>query len=291
MNTCILVSTCEKYRPLADFTRARLREFWAGAPPLRLCGFVGDPCALPLRDDPRNWMKVTRSACLDLMADGFDQAYLILEDHPPLGRCHAQHLNETLPAMMRELGAVSISLSGYGQGRDPHGRMTKWRDWELDRCAPTALWKYPLHPALWRLDALRDLLDRLIAWLPEAEHTPWAFERRGGSKEANLPDELTAHCYRIEGRSHAAIKYPAMLDRFKSATDVYRYAVRTVVGDRARTAIDDRILGVHHYYHGPYPLIWSGLMRKGEINPNALFFLEIVGRKDWVEILKPLTFA
>jgi hypothetical protein len=291
VNTCILISTCEKYRPLMEFTRERLREFWKDAPPLRLCGLGGDPMALPLRDDPRDWMKVTRSACDDLIADGFSQVYLILEDHPPLGRCHAQHLNETLPAMMKELGAVSISLSGYGQGRALQGKIVRWRDWEVDRCDPEALWKYPLHPALWRVDALRELLDRLIAWLPETEHTPWAFERRGGSKDAGLPPELTAHCYRIEGSSHAAMRYPDLLNRFKGTTDLYRYAVRTLAGDKARAAIDDRILGVHHYYHGPYPLIWSGLMRKGVINPNALFFLSIVGRKDWIEILEPLKFA
>jgi hypothetical protein len=255
-----------------------------------LSGISGDPCALPLRDDPRNWMKVTRSACDDLMAEGFSQAYVILDDHPPLGRCHAKHLNETLPAMMKELGAVSISLSGYGQGRALHGRIAKWRDWEIDRCKPDALWKYPLHPALWRLDALRELLDRLIAWLPEAEHTPWAFERRGGSVEANLPELLTAHCYRIDGRSHAAIRYPGVLDRFKSATDLYRFAIRKCAGKLARDAVDARLLGVHHYYHGPYPLIWSGLMRKGVINPNAMFFLSIVGREDWVGMLEPLRF-
>jgi len=291
LNTCILLSTCEKYRALTDFTRARLTQFWKDAPPLRLCGIENDPLALPLRDDPRDWMKVTRSACDDLLAEGFDQAYVILEDHPPLGRCHAKHLNETLPAMMRELGAVSISLSGYGQGRATHGKMVKWRDWELDRCAPDALWKYPLHPALWRLDALRDLLDRLIAWLPEAEHTPWAFERRGGAKEANLPAELTAHSYRIQGQVHAAMKMPARLEWFKTSTDMYRFAVRKMAGAAARKAVDDRILGVHHYYHGPYPLIWSGLVRKGVLNPNAIFFLTLVGREDWVEELKPLTFG
>lgn len=290
MNTCILISTCDRYRPLTEFTRARLREFWADAPPLRLSGITGDPLALPLRDDPRNWMRVTRSACDDLLADGFAHAYLILEDHPPLGRCHAEHLNVTLPAMMRELGAVSISLSGYGQGREIHGKIAKWRDWELDRCRPDTLWKYPLHPALWRLDALRDLLDRLIAWLPEEEHTPWAFERRGGSQEAGLPESLTAHSYRIEGTAHAAIPLPGKLSNFKAATDVYRFAVRNFVGETARTVIDERLLGVHHYYHGPYPLIWSGLMRKGALNPNALFFFSLFGRKDWVAALEAMRF-
>jgi hypothetical protein len=288
LNTCILISTCEKYRPLAEFTRARIREFWKDAPPLRLCGISGDPCALPLRDDPRNWMKVARSACDDLMADGFSQAYIILDDHPPLGTCHAVHLNETIPAMMRELDAVSIALSGWGQGRTPLGKVHRWRDWELDRCLPTTLWKYPLHPALWRLDALRQILDRLIVTLPEDEHTPWAFERKGGAAESGMPESLSAHSYRIEGRSKSAKKYPSQFDWLKYSTDVYRYAVKMIGGKQARAAVDERILGVHHYYHGPYPLIWSGLMRKGVLNPNALFFLMVGRRNDWVETLEKM---
>ncbi len=291
MNTCILLSTCERYRPLTDFTRARLREFWPDALPLRLAGIGGDPLALPLRDDPCNWMRVTRSACDDLLAEGFGQAYLLLEDHPPLGPCHAENLNAALPALMRELGAVSIALSGYGQGRKIHGAIVKSRGWELDRCRPDTLWKYPLHPALWRLDALRELLDRLIAWLPESEQNPWAFERRGGSAEAGLPETLTAHSYRIEGRSHAATPVPAGLDAFKSATDLYRYAVRKFAGETARAAVDDRLLGAHHYYHGPYPLIWSGLMRKGEINPNALFLFSLLKRPEWSAALREMRFA
>lgn len=290
MNTCILLSTCERYRPLTEFTRARIREFWSGSLPLRLAGIAGDPLALPLRDDPRNWMRVTRSACDDLMAEGFAQAYLLLEDHPPLGPCHAQHLNVTIPALMRETGAVSIALSGYGQGRKTHGEIVKVSKWELDRCRPDTLWKYPLHPALWRLEALRELLDRLIAWLPETEHSPWAFERKGGSPEAGLPESLTAHSYRIAGHAHAATPMPAGLDAFKSATDFYRFLVRKFAGEVARSAIDARLLGAHHYYHGPYPLIWSGLMRKGELNPNALFLFSLIKRPEWISALEEMRF-
>ncbi|MGH8047252.1 MAG: hypothetical protein ACREKL_08395 [Chthoniobacterales bacterium] len=290
MSTCILVSTCDKYRPLADFTRARIGEFWKDAPPMRLCGIADEANALPLRDDPRNWMKITRSACDDLMAEGFTQAYVILDDHPPLGTCHATHLNETLPAMMRELGAVSIALSGWGQGREPMGGAVHWRDWELDHCQKKNLWKFPLHPALWRLDALRRILDYLITTLPESEHTPWAFERKGGASDSGLPDELTTLSYRIEGRSKAAKKFPTKFDWLKYSTDLYRYAVRMIGGDRARTALDERILGVHHYYHGPYPLIWSGLMRKGRINPNALFLFAVGRRDDWIEVLESMSF-
>jgi hypothetical protein len=161
-----------------------------------------------------------------------------------------------------------------------------WRDWELDHCTKSNLWKFPLHPALWRLDALREILGHLVVALPENEQTPWAFERKGGAADSGLPESLTMHSYRIEGRSKAAKKYPAKFEWLKSSTDLYRYAVRKIAGEQARAAVDERILGIHHYYHGPYPLIWSGLMRKGAVNQNALFLFMVGRRNDWIEALE-----
>ena len=101
-----------------------------------------------------------------------------------------------------------------------------------------------------------------------------------------MPESLTANSYRIEGRSKAAKEYPSKFDWLKSATDAYRYAVRKIAGEAARAAVDERIMGVHHYYHGPYPLIWSGLMRKGLLNQNALFLFVVGRRNDWIEELE-----
>jgi len=289
LSTCIVLSTCDKFRALADFTRTRIGESWEGAPPIRVAGLSGDADALPLRDDPRDWMKVMRSACDDLQAQGFTRAYLILDDHPPLGTCHARHLNETLPAMMDESGAVSVSLSGWGQGRETSGACCKWRGWEFDRME-SSHWKFPLHPALWRLDALCGILAHLIAVLPEASRTLPSFERRDGAVEMELPESLTAHSYRIPGRVMAAKKYPVRFEWLRSATDLYRYAVLKIAGNDARAAVDERIMGIHHYYHGPYPLIWRGLMRNGAVNPNALFLFMVGRRNDWIEAVENMKF-
>lgn len=234
-------------------------------------------------------MKVTRSACVDLQAEGAEFAYLLLDDHPPLGPCDAARLNDELPTMMRELDAVSIALSGHGQGRARFGRAVRWRDWDLDLCLPSTLWKLPLHPALWRVDALRRLLDELIVRLPDAEQTPWAFERKGGAPDSGLPEELISRSYRIDGRSKAVASYPHGLAAMRWATDAYRFAARRIGGETARAAVDSRVMGVSHYYHGPYPLFWSGLMRKGAVNPDAEFFLRLTGRNDWLAMLE--TFA
>jgi hypothetical protein len=282
-DVCILVSTCEKHRALADFTKGRLDASWPAHPRVYVAGLEGDgPDCLPLRDDARDWMRVTHSACRDLFDHGYRMGYVILEDHPPVGRCHANHLNETFPAMMVELGAVSVALSGYGQGRKRHGRLVRWRKFAFDLCPATELWKFPLHPALWRLETLCGILEWLIETLPEAEHTPWAFERKGGAPDAALADAWKSNSYRIEGSQFAATAYPAGLAAARLTTDAYRFLIRRLMGQAARDAIDDVLSGARHYYHGPYPLVWSGLLRKGRVNGDFHFALRLLGRDEFL---------
>ncbi len=286
MKVCVLISTFERYRVLAEFTERRIREYWAKVPEIRYAGLADHAAGLELRDDPRNWMRVTRSACDDLMADGFDAAYVILDDHPPMDRCFARHLNRTIPRMMADLDAVSVSLSGWGQGREVYGTKVKSEGFTLDRCGKDAEWKYTLHPTLWRLADLREILDRLIAILPEAEQNPWAFERRGGAPDVDLPERLKTGCYRVEGRALALKPCARKLRVLRVMTDLYRYGIRRLMGDLARDAVDGELMGVHHAYNGPYPLFWSGILRKGKLNPDFLFYLKLTGRTYWLHDLE-----
>ncbi len=286
MKVCVLISTFDRYRQLAEFTERRIREYWAKVPEIRYAGLSDRAAGLELRDDPRNWMKVTRSACDDLMAEGFEAAYLILDDHPPMSWCCARHLNRTLPKILAEVGGVSVSLSGWGQGREVYGTKVAAEGFTLDRCGREAEWKFTLHPALWRLMDLREILNRLIAILPENEQTPWAFERRGGAPEVDLPERLKTGCYRIEGRAMAVKTCDRKLGALRVMTDVYRCGVRRLMGDLAREAVDGELLGVHHYYNGPYPLFWSGLLRKGKLNTDLMFFLKLTGRTYWLHELE-----
>ncbi len=286
MKVCVLISTIDRYRELAEFTERRIREYWAKAPEIIYSGLSEHPLGLELRDDPRSWMRVTRSACDDLIARGYGAMYLILDDHPPLTWCCAKHLNRTVPSLMKDLGAVSISLSGWGQGRELYGKRIKRDGFVLDHCAPGADWKLTLHPTLWKLADLREILDLLIAKLPDERQTPWAFERIGGGADSGLPDRLVANCYRVRGSAMAAVPYPKKLRTLRRITDVYRCAVRKVMGDQARGAVDGMLMGTHHYYHGPYPLFWSGILRKGRVNPDFLFYLRLTGRTYWVHELE-----
>ena len=59
------------------------------------------------------------------------------------------------------------------------------------------------------------------------------------------------------------------------AFDVVRFLIRICAGQRARARFDDGRLGAYHFYDGPYPLFWSGLMKKGRLNPDLVFFLRL----------------
>ncbi|CAN5787234.1 hypothetical protein BH09VER1_BH09VER1_18450 [soil metagenome] len=293
---CILISTCERYRPLAAFTVERLRLFWRDHPPLFSCGLestLSPGCSvLPLVGDPADWMAVTRAACADLLQRGFSHAYVILDDHPPLALCHARHLNHTLPAMAQALEAVSLSLSGYGQRRPRLGRSVRWRGWDLDRVSSTELWKFPLHPALWDLTALQGILDFLLAALPPSEHTPWAFERKGGDPSTPLPDKWKSSSYRINGARLAARPFFALRHLPLRLAQILSEGLIMISGLVAGPKLRDRTRARFRWlscpYDGPYPLFWSGLMAKGKVNSHLVSYCHATGQAALLARVKAL---
>ncbi|MEO6054676.1 MAG: hypothetical protein ABIP97_11740 [Chthoniobacterales bacterium] len=288
---CILISTCDRYRDLADFTRAQIESKWPVHPPIFVCGIRNVQDGLELRDDPANWMQVTRSACMDLRTKGFQKAYLILEDHPPFGPCHSGHLNDTLPRAMEHFNATCMALSGPGQHRKQHGSPKNFARYTFDHIHPDALWKFPLHPALWNLDRLIALLDWLIETLPVTEQNPWAFERKGGDPKAALTPELKEGSYRVIGSQMPSRPFfwlrrmPLALLQF--VVDVARFLIRIILGDEARRLADEKLWGIYCPYDGPYPLFWSGIMRKGRLSEDLVFWLAITGRSRFLESLPP----
>lgn len=277
---CILIPTFEKYRAVAEFTRSKIDQHWSGHPPIFLCGLPGeDPTLLTLRDDPSDWMKLVRTAVADLQTRGFCDCYLILDDHPPMGLCHTTHLNETLPRLMAELGASFINLQGWGQHRPLHGKLLGSRYFYMEKPDSGYLWKFALHPGLWNLQAFGEILDVLLLDPDPNEHTCWKFERRSGCQDFALPARLRDTAYRISGIAMTARRFPRVFIIFRRlelfSFDVLRFLIRILGGQAARHRCDSRYLGVYHFYDGPYPLFWSGLMKKGRLNPDLLFFLRL----------------
>ena len=283
---CILVPTFEKNRVIAEFTRRKIAEHWPGHPPLFFCGLheaKAQEAFLPLRDDPVDWMSVAHSAVADLQARGFRRCYLVLDDHAPMAPCHVAHLNETLPQLMDELGAAFINLHGWGKFRPLRGEKLGPRYFFLERARRDHLWKFALHPGLWDLDALAAILDLLLRNADLPERTCWKFERRSGAADFPLPARWLDGAYRVCGAAMSA--RPARLwhafwwhaELF--SLDVLRFAIRIFAGQKARDRFDALYLGPYHYYEGPYPLFWSGIMKKGRLNPDLMFFLRLHRRR------------
>ena len=290
---CLLIPTFERYRVVADFTRRQLDAQWPGHPPIFFCGLTGNgPEFLELRDDPTDWMILVRSACGDLLARGFTKIYLILDDHPPLDPCHPGHLNETLPALLDQLKAAFINLHGWGQHKPRQGELLGPQFHHLEKPAHEYLWKFALHPGLWNLRALADLLDLLLADPDPATHTCWKFERRAGDQTFALPPHLQDAAYRVCGAHMTAWPEAWWFARRRQlelfVSDVWRFFIRVIRGQPARDLYDRDHLGCYHFYDGPYPLFWSGLMKKGGINPDLLYFLRRHGRSAFLAEVEQL---
>lgn len=269
---CILLSTCDRYRSVAEWTQSRIAKEWPGHPPLRVCG-VGDD---------RDWMSVTLSGVQRCLDEGFDLLYLILDDHPPVGACRADILNEILPAAAKECGAVNIGLLGFGQRRGREGTIEQVGDLQLLRNDFAYRWKFSLHPALWSAERLRDLLQIRIGQFAPEKRTPWNFERHRDQRDGPVSPDLTDHTYRINGTAAAcgwqfldsATRQPALL-----AFDLWRFLLRITRGQAARDKFDRRNLWLYHYYRGPYPILWSGAVRGGEPSRDFEMFLNFTGRR------------
>jgi hypothetical protein len=277
---CILISTFPDCLDIAEFTALRIKKFWEHHPHIFFCGVKEGE--LPVSSISSDWMTILLESCDKLWQQGFRKIYLILDDHPPLGPCHSLHLNKTIPSVMQEFQAICISLLGTGQGRPPFGRPVASHGFSFDHIHPNQLWKFSLHPALWNLEILRGLLRTMIGSLPHSERTPWAFERWGGSPEAPFPTDWKSASYRIEGHSMRMQNLHPLIDIAKRPARGLELFAHLF----GKGALVQRPLGfLRHFYDGPYPLIWSGLMKKKAVNPDFLYYSRLAAKKDFLENL------
>lgn len=290
MKSAILISTCNRYFPLARFTARMIDSYWPAHPPLLFCGLSdlkGQPGFASGARDQSDWVGITQDAVAGLRRMGYAAAYLILEDHPPFGRCHVDHLNSTLPDLMERLGAAYIGLYGWDQRTRSSGELLGRSFRGLQRQSEDFDWRFSLHPGLWNLEAL----EAILAALPpvggdERSRLPWAFERRSGAADFPLPSQWRNRSYRIRSLSmlaggNASVRTWGRRLEFR-AIDVLRWTVRTAGGESALQQLDARLAPVLQFHDGPYPLFWSGLLRKGAWNLDAETFLRWRGRRDFL---------
>lgn len=273
LQTCILISSCEKYRPLAEWTGERIGRLWSDHPPIFFSGLRGNETHhLPLRSNERDWMSVTLDAVSDLLNQGFSHAYLILDDLPPLGICNASYLNENLPATAERLDATFLGLLGYGQHRPPEGTILGADNLHLEHCPPTYRWKFSLHPGLWNLARMKEILAARIEHYAESERTPWNFERHVDGCSGPIPVAYLKSCYRVNGCHYEKGRLKPARRAIQSLAlflcDALLFQARVVGGGTARERRALQLLWPYCYYRGPYPIFWSGVMRQGGPSPE-----------------------
>jgi len=275
--TAILISTCEKYRALAELTHSRIKRLWSNHPPVFFAGLPETTSeSLGFSGDSRDWMSVNHQAVVRLEEESFEFLYLILDDHPPLGVCHSVFLNHLLPVKLSARGGAVCNLLGYGQHRAADGTLLGEEDLWLEQTSDRYRWKFSLHPALWRVSALRELLELRLAQFQGRDRSPWKFERHADLPE-DLPASLQHTCYRIHGDrwdAGACKMFRAFVQwQLQFGTDVALFMVRMARGSQVREAMSARWMWPYGLYRGPYPLFWSGIMRQGSWNPDLAHYL------------------
>lgn len=290
MSVCILVSTCDKYIPLAELTIALLDKRWAEHPPVFICGVskkvASDMTVLPLQNDYKDWIGIIESAAHCLLEQGYQKCYLILDDHPPLATCNERILNDTLPSLMTSLGAVYIGLYGWDQGTVSLGEIMSKKNLRLQRQSDLFTWRFSLHPALWDIKTLEELAKVLPPIQGDiASRSAWAFERRSGdTKNMEITSRWNRRSYRIFGAGMLKGVFGLMRGILKHQYHILLnfllFAVKETFGASAQEKLVARTLAGRLYYDGPYPLYWSGVMQKGRVNGEFERFMTSQDRLD-----------
>lgn len=279
----ILVSTAPRYVKLAHWTIGRIKDFWPEHPKIHICGAEGMNGSLRLRDDPRDWMRVTASACEDLLGAGFKKALLILDDHPPIARCNAGFLLGEMPRMLDEMDATSCLAVGPGPVLKTKGDFNKIGAHFFEKLPLSEPWKLVLHPALWNIERLHGILRHLIDFLPDSQHNPWAFERIGSSAtEGGVNKEWLESCWRVDGWGASTAEARRLHD-FRDVCQRVVLRSATIAMrpfGNAAEAFKSRVAFLWQPRIGAYPCFWSGVMKKGGINRDYLFYAEFKNRPD-----------
>lgn len=290
-STCILVPTFPRQLPAARLTVELLNRYWPNHPEIFICGVeTREEDVLPLTCDPADWIAVVLGGARELARRGYVRVFLILDDQGPIEACHEEHLNVTIPAWMTEFDAVYISLRGWDHRRNSSGKSLGEKYLHLQRQSATFPWRFALHPALWRLDVLIEMLAMVGREVPIEQHSAWAFERRAGRLEGEVAEKWGRATYRVHGRRmmkrplsvfartvrhwidgvirniDLALREPPFLSQ-KWPISMRRLLARVLMTDDVR-------------YQGPYPMFFSGFLIRGRINPHMAKFLYRSGQRE-----------
>lgn len=271
---CILIPVAPRYSWVLPILLECLREFWASHPPIVVAH------ALPqdtTREGKLCWTRILHRGATEARNGGFSLTYLILEEHLPVAPCHAVHLNETLPDLMQELQASHISLMGWDNRRHPSKSPVLGKEFfRLKHLTGDRDPRYNLHPGLWKLPVLVKCCEQVLEKAGE-DASAWQFERISARSDHPSLRGQSQKCYQICASSMAGGSSP--LGR-KIGSAMERFFYMRMIGllplipsRRLRDSAFKFFNFDRVFSNGPYPMIFAGVLAKGNINPN---FVSIV---------------
>jgi len=278
----ILVPVWPGYRWIAPFTAKLLKEFWPSHPPLRFGGLTAEEAGeLPIlahepQGDRKNWTLMLREAVRNMRIEGFAWIYLIAEEHVPLAPCSERNLNETLPALAREMDAVYISLMGWDNRRYTSKSPVVGR-YQMKHLEREGDPRFHLHPALWRLDVLEACCDLALQDATK-NGSAWHFEKINDPLNSPHPAKWKTQCYQICG-DELAQPVPSSSAKFLHRTGCAIFhklmALYPLIPSKSLANSYARWVGFDDFFFcGPYPMFYSGLMAKGSLNAYFVKFAQ-----------------
>lgn len=287
--TAILLLSCDKYFEVANLSLKLLQRHWVSHPPIFFCGTnreLSDGTSIPFTVDEKDWIGIAHQAVDHLLSEGYDYCYLILDDHPPMAKCNEKYLNNDLPNLARELKVTVISMVGWDQIRIYKGfKLGKNVDYLLNN-DPYYRWIFNLHPALWNLLNLKELLE--ISLLNnKSERSARMFEACAGSVVTPIPERLRTGSYRVCGDRYADTGKWFSNSKIRRlilfCIHGIRFFAKVLGSDTLLNQVDVKTKLYTDFLNGPYPMFWSGLMQNGKIHMNAVRFLRLSGLETFAD--------
>lgn len=269
---CLLSPVWPGYRRVAPLLLDCLDRFWTGHPPhffvapeaWDLPGEVIETGGGPYNGT--NWTWTLLQGVREVRARGFRTAYLIAEEHIPLAPCHQLHLGQTIPVQAMELGAKYISLMGWDNRRysfrSPTLGPEKFRWMHLTgRRDP----RFHLHPAWWDLQTLEACCE-LALKDSSANGSAWHFEKICDQADASL---LPAGCcYQICAGAMGVRARRSLAPRLATRWIFNKLmALVPLLPARWRLRYYNACGFDNVFCDGPYPMVFSGVLAKGKLNP------------------------
>ena len=156
----------------------------------------------------------------------------------------------------------------------------------MEQLPDSDLWRYSLHPGLWSLTALANLLDKVDARITESNgRTPWAFERLSGVRTSQGNNKNMTQCYRLTSAGSTASRRDQLIAFLYRSCGVGSRSIAGMVGGPVQwDRMSHRFNFIHHYFGGPYPIFWRGVMEKGQLNQEFLKFCRLFFKRELMKM-------